>query len=118
MKEKFKYEVDRSTPSNKLREFMDWSVDILNDIKYTRRVFANPISRFFVKFWSASDVIHTRVFVVIGWVTSCCYCCCGYRWHFNMGMIFLSFLFFILIMVTWKADNSPRADNPNETYYS
>ena len=35
-----------------------------------------------------------------------------------MGMIFLSFLFFILIMVTWKADNSPRSDNPNETYYS
>ena len=51
VKEKFKYEVDRSTPSNKLREFMDWSIDIINDIKYTRRVFASPLARFFVKHW-------------------------------------------------------------------
>ena len=51
VKEKFKYEVDRSSPSNKLREFMDWSKDIMYDIKYTRRVLANPLSRFFVKFW-------------------------------------------------------------------
>ena len=51
VKEKFKYEVDRSSPSNKLREFMDWSKDIMADIKYTRKVLANPISKFFVKQW-------------------------------------------------------------------
>ncbi len=51
MKEKFKYEVDRSSPSNKLREFMDWSKDIMEDIKYTRRVLDNRVSRFFVRLW-------------------------------------------------------------------
>ena len=24
------------------------------------------------------------------------------RWHFNMGMIFMSFVFFVLTMVTWR----------------
>ena len=52
MKELFQYAVDRSSPSNKLREFMDWSKDIIEDIKYTRRVLANPLSRFFVSYWS------------------------------------------------------------------
>nr|KAG5691423.1 hypothetical protein BaRGS_016339 [Batillaria attramentaria] len=32
IKEKFKYSVDRSSPSNKLREFMNWSRDIIKDI--------------------------------------------------------------------------------------
>jgi inositol 1,4,5-triphosphate receptor type 1 len=49
IKEKFKYSVDRSSPSNKLRDFMDWSVDIIKDIKYQRRIHANPLARFFVK---------------------------------------------------------------------
>ncbi|KAK2148285.1 hypothetical protein LSH36_505g01003 [Paralvinella palmiformis] len=51
VKEKFKYEVDRSLPSNKLREFMDWSKDIMDDIKYMQKVRANPFSRYLVKFW-------------------------------------------------------------------
>ena len=51
VKEKFKYEVDRSSPSNKLREFMDWSKDIIQDIKYTRNVLSNKLSRFFLKYW-------------------------------------------------------------------
>ena len=49
IKEKFKYSVDRSSPSNKLRDFMDWSIDIIEDIKYQRKIHANPIARFFVK---------------------------------------------------------------------
>ena len=36
------------------------------------------------------------------------------RWHFNMAMIFISFLFFILIMVTWKADNKTNSDNTTD----
>ena len=52
VKEKFKYEVDRSTPSNKLRELMDWSKDITQDINYTRRVLKNRVARFFVNYWS------------------------------------------------------------------
>ncbi|KAJ8309661.1 hypothetical protein KUTeg_011526 [Tegillarca granosa] len=51
IKDKFKYEVDRTTPSNKLRSFMDWSSDIIQDIKYQRKVYANPIGRLLVKLW-------------------------------------------------------------------
>ncbi|KAI0208429.1 Inositol 1,4,5-trisphosphate receptor type 2 [Lamellibrachia satsuma] len=75
VKEKFKYAVDRSSPSNKLRDLMDWSEDITQDISYTRRVLKNPLARFFVKYW----------------------------WHFNIGMIFMSFVFFVLTMVTWRS---------------
>ena len=57
VKEKFKYEVDRSTPSNKLRELMDWSNDITQDINYTRRVLKNRVARFFVNYWSVSDPV-------------------------------------------------------------
>ena len=42
-------------------------------------------------------------------VTHCA--CAGCRWHFNMAMIFISFLFFIFIMVTWEADNKTKHDN-------
>ncbi|KAL5005127.1 hypothetical protein ScPMuIL_018583 [Solemya velum] len=51
IKDHFKYEVDRTSPSNKLRDFMDWSSDIIHDIKYQRRVHANPIGRLLVKLW-------------------------------------------------------------------
>ncbi|XP_053404101.1 inositol 1,4,5-trisphosphate receptor type 3-like isoform X2 [Mercenaria mercenaria] len=51
IKERFKYEVDRSSPSNKLRDFMEWVRDIIKDIKYQRRVRANPVGRFFVNAW-------------------------------------------------------------------
>ena len=51
VKEKFKYAVDRSSPSNKLREFMDWSKDIMQDIKYTRKIYSYFILRFFTKYW-------------------------------------------------------------------
>ena len=51
IKEKFKYDVDRTSPSNKIRDFMDWSSDIIQDIKYQRRVHANPIGRLLVNVW-------------------------------------------------------------------
>ena len=51
IKEKFKYEVDRTTPSNKIRDFMDWASDIIQDIKYQRKVHANPVGRMLVKMW-------------------------------------------------------------------
>ena len=54
VKEQFKYEVDRSSPSNKLRELIGWSKDITLDINYTRRVMMNPLARFFVRYWSVS----------------------------------------------------------------
>ncbi|CAD5113406.1 DgyrCDS2578 [Dimorphilus gyrociliatus] len=88
VKEKFKYEVDRSSPSNKLRDFMEWSKDIIRDIKYTRKVLSNPFSRFFVKFW----------------------------YPFNMLMIFISLIIFITIMITWKAPQSGSTIKPDYRY--
>jgi inositol 1,4,5-triphosphate receptor type 1 len=51
IKEKFKYEVDRTSPSNKIRDFMDWASDIIQDIKYQRKVRANPVGRLLLKLW-------------------------------------------------------------------
>lgn len=88
VKEKFKYEVDRSSPSNKLRDFMDWSKDIIKDIKYTRKVLSNPFSKFFVKFW----------------------------YQFNYIMIFLSFVIFVTTMVTWEANKNNSVIEPEYRY--
>ena len=63
IKEKFKYSVDRTSPSNKLRDFMDWSVDIIKDIKYQRRIYGNPLARFFVQ---AKYVV--LLLVILSWI--------------------------------------------------
>ncbi|OWF37431.1 Inositol 1,4,5-trisphosphate receptor type 3 [Mizuhopecten yessoensis] len=74
IKEKFKYEVDRSTPSNKIRGFMDWSSDIMQDIKYQRKVLANPVGRILIKLWIPM----------------------------NYAALFLSILICAVIMITWR----------------
>jgi inositol 1,4,5-triphosphate receptor type 1 len=51
IKDKFKYEVDRSSPSNKIRDFMDWASDIIHDIQYQRKIHAIPIARLMIKLW-------------------------------------------------------------------
>jgi inositol 1,4,5-triphosphate receptor type 1 len=51
VKERMKWSVDRSSPSNKIRDFMEWSKDILKDIYYQRKVLGNPLALFFTKFW-------------------------------------------------------------------
>ncbi|CAH1800283.1 unnamed protein product [Owenia fusiformis] len=79
IKEKFKYEVDRTSPSNKLRDFMDWSKDIMLDIKKQQRISKNPLARFLVQFW----------------------------WHFNIMAILFSFLIAIVVLVTWKEPVNP-----------
>ncbi len=38
VKERLKWEVDRGSPSNKLRGFMDWAREVCADIRYQRRV--------------------------------------------------------------------------------
>ncbi|KAK2167745.1 hypothetical protein NP493_1263g00002 [Ridgeia piscesae] len=50
MKEKFNYEVDRSSPSNKLRDLVAWSWDIMDEITYARRIHSNRFTLFFVKY--------------------------------------------------------------------
>ena len=51
VKDRFKYEVDRTSPTNKLREFLLWSKDIMEDIKYQKRILSVPLLKFFVKGW-------------------------------------------------------------------
>ncbi|KAL3848189.1 hypothetical protein ACJMK2_019063 [Sinanodonta woodiana] len=77
IKEKFKYEVDRSSPSNKLRDFIDWSSDIIKDIKYQRNVHANPIDRLLVKLWLPM----------------------------NIAVMLVTLAITLLVLVAWKADD-------------
>lgn len=51
IKDKFKYEVDRSSPSNKIRDFMDWASDIIHDIQYQRKIHSYPLARLLIKLW-------------------------------------------------------------------
>ncbi|XP_067668084.1 inositol 1,4,5-trisphosphate-gated calcium channel ITPR2-like [Haliotis asinina] len=76
IKEKFKYDVDRSSPSNKLRDFMDWSQDIIADIKYQRKVHANPLARFFVQSWPWVNILVMIVTVAIAFLVMI-------TWHEN-----------------------------------
>jgi len=52
VKEKMIWSVDRSSPSNKIRDLMKWSKDILKDIFYQRKILSSPIATFFTKQWS------------------------------------------------------------------
>ncbi|KAL3848190.1 hypothetical protein ACJMK2_019064, partial [Sinanodonta woodiana] len=90
IKEKFKYEVDRSSPSNKLRDFMDWSSDIIKDIKYQRNVHANPIGRLLVKLWLPMSIAVMLVTLAIT----------------------------LLVLVAWKAgDDGTELYIPTYAYY-
>lgn len=51
VKEKLKWNVDRSSPSNKIRDLMAWSKDILKDIYYQRRMLSNFMAAFITKYW-------------------------------------------------------------------
>ncbi|ELT91343.1 hypothetical protein CAPTEDRAFT_201920 [Capitella teleta] len=51
VKEKLIWSVDRSSPSNKIRDLMKWSKDILKDIYYQRKILSNPLATFFTKNW-------------------------------------------------------------------
>ena len=57
VKEKLTWSVDRSSPSNKIRDLMKWSKDILNDIYYQRKILSNPIATFFTKNWSVISCV-------------------------------------------------------------
>ncbi|KAK7486477.1 hypothetical protein BaRGS_00022278, partial [Batillaria attramentaria] len=85
IKEKFKYSVDRSSPSNKLRDFMDWSVDIIKDIKYQRRIHANPLARFFVQS----------------------------KWWLNPLVLLVSLILCMIVLITWKAPDENSSAVPD-----
>ncbi|XP_055890997.1 inositol 1,4,5-trisphosphate receptor-like isoform X3 [Biomphalaria glabrata] len=75
VKEKLKWNVDRTSPSNKIRDLMGWTRDIMRDISYQRKILDHPISKFFTK----------------GWLL------------WNYGTIVLSLAINIIMLVTWKA---------------
>ncbi|CAG2225794.1 unnamed protein product [Mytilus edulis] len=74
IKDKFKYEVDRSSPSNKIRDFMDWASDIIHDIQYQRKIHSYPLARLLIKLWIPM----------------------------NYMTVFLSFVIGVLVMIFWK----------------
>ncbi|XP_035825085.1 inositol 1,4,5-trisphosphate receptor type 3 isoform X3 [Aplysia californica] len=78
VKEKLKWNVDRTSPSNKIRDLMDWTRDIMRDISYQRMILDHPISKFFTK----------------GWLL------------WNYGTIILSLAINIIMLVTWDAKAS------------
>ncbi|XP_076096104.1 inositol 1,4,5-trisphosphate-gated calcium channel ITPR3-like isoform X9 [Mytilus galloprovincialis] len=74
IKDKFKYEVDRSSPSNKIRDFMDWASDIIHDIQYQRKIHSYPLARLLIKLWIPM----------------------------NYMTVFLSFVIAVLVMIFWR----------------
>lgn len=51
MKEVVKWEIDRSSPSNKLRDLVFWSRDIIKDAEYQKKVFKYTFLRFLAMRW-------------------------------------------------------------------
>ncbi|XP_041375499.1 inositol 1,4,5-trisphosphate receptor type 3-like [Gigantopelta aegis] len=51
VKEKLKWGVDRSSPSNKIRDLMDWTKDIMKDIAYQQRILRNFLALCLTKGW-------------------------------------------------------------------
>ncbi|XP_060552412.1 inositol 1,4,5-trisphosphate receptor type 2-like [Ruditapes philippinarum] len=78
VKEMLKWSVDRSSPSNKIRDLMAWSVDIMKDIAYQRKILNNPVA-----------VVLTK-----GWLV------------WNNSVTILSFAINILMLMTWNAKAS------------
>ncbi|KAL4233980.1 hypothetical protein ACF0H5_005635 [Mactra antiquata] len=78
VKEMLKWNVDRSSPSNKIRDLMAWSGDIMKDIAYQRRILSNPVA-----------IVLTK-----GWLV------------WNHLVTVLSFAINILMLMTWNAKGS------------
>ena len=51
VKEKLKWNVDRTSPSNKIRDLMEWTRDIMRDISYQRKILDHAIAKFFTRGW-------------------------------------------------------------------
>ena len=51
IKELVKWNIDRTTPSAKLRDLLMWSQDIIKDVKYQKKVLKNPFLKFLAMRW-------------------------------------------------------------------
>uniref|UniRef100_A0A1I8JL45 DUF4194 domain-containing protein n=1 Tax=Macrostomum lignano TaxID=282301 RepID=A0A1I8JL45_9PLAT len=65
VKEKLKWNVDRNSSSTKIRDFMDWTKAILNDIHYQKKVLSNPVTITLTRFWMIWNHLATLVAVVL-----------------------------------------------------
>uniref|UniRef100_A0A1I8GW73 AarF/ABC1/UbiB kinase family protein n=1 Tax=Macrostomum lignano TaxID=282301 RepID=A0A1I8GW73_9PLAT len=65
VKEKLKWNVDRNSSSTKIRDFMDWTKAILNDIHYQKKVLSNPVTITLTRFWLIWNHLATLVAVVL-----------------------------------------------------
>ncbi|CAH1800294.1 unnamed protein product [Owenia fusiformis] len=65
IKEKMKWSIDRTSPSNKIRDFMQWTNDIVKDIYYQKKILSNPIAAFLSKNWSLWNYICILLSVAI-----------------------------------------------------
>ncbi|XP_036354795.1 inositol 1,4,5-trisphosphate receptor type 3-like, partial [Octopus sinensis] len=83
VKEKLKWNVDRSSPSNKIRDLMEWAKDIMKDIAYQRRILGNPLALLLTK----------------GWL------------FWNHMVTILSFAINIMMLITWNAKASLQKGN-------
>lgn len=70
----FNYEVDRDSPTSKLRGLIEWSHDIIDDIKYTRKIMSNPFTRFFATYWFVLSKTMSRFFVCLAVPTRTVHC--------------------------------------------
>lgn len=63
VKEMLKWNVDRSSPSNKIRELMEWTKDIMKDIAYQRHILSNPIAICLTKGWQ--EIFHSLKYIFL-----------------------------------------------------
>ena len=64
LREHIKWNVDRSSPSNKLRNFIDWLPEVALDLRYQRRINSFPLLLFLTSTWYSLLLIRS---------TSTCY---------------------------------------------
>uniref|UniRef100_A0A1I8I4N5 Anoctamin n=1 Tax=Macrostomum lignano TaxID=282301 RepID=A0A1I8I4N5_9PLAT len=88
IQDRFKYEVDRSSPKAKLRDFAGWLKAIAADVTWQRRLCSNRLGRVFVRGFKA----------------------------FNGSCIFLSMLVCIVILVSWTEPDSLSDNVPRRPY--
>jgi hypothetical protein len=72
--EKLIWSVDRSSPSNKIRDLMKWSKDILKDIYYQRKILSSPVATFFTKQWYSHRFRPIRVNDVVKQASELLFC--------------------------------------------
>lgn len=80
VEDKMKWEIDRSSYGNKMRDFIAWIKDINEDIRLQRRIHSSWLGRFFVRQWKT----------------------------FNYSVLVLTVLLNLLMLYTWEMDSTSR----------